>query len=224
MSMREIDGVIFDMDGVLLSTDDLHYRAWKELADREGIHFDRQINERLRGVSRMDSLRIILERASRHYNQAEQLALAEHKNARYRELLRELTPAAVAPQVRELLAELRRRGLRLAVASSSRNLELILGQVELRAAFDAVVDGNEITRSKPDPEVFLLAAGRLGLPPARCLVVEDAESGIEAARRAGMHVFGIGPRERLRGVPRLAPSLADVQADELLGMMKRNEE
>lgn len=222
--MREIDGVIFDMDGVLLSTDDLHYRAWKELADREGIHFDRQINERLRGVSRMDSLRIILERASRHYNEAEQLALAEHKNARYRELLRELTPAAVAPQVRELLAELRRRGLRLAVASSSRNLELILGQVELRAAFDAVVDGNEITRSKPDPEVFLLAAGRLGLPPARCLVAEDAESGIEAARRAGMHVFGIGPRERLRGVPRLAPSLADVQADELLGMMKRNEE
>ncbi len=212
-----IRGVIFDLDGVLVTTDELHYRAWKELADAERIHFDRTINERLRGVSRMASLAILLEKATRSYTEAQRQALAERKNARYRELLATLSPADVLPGAREMLDGLRRRGVRVGLASSSRNAPLILERTGLAGAFDAVVDGNDITQSKPHPEAFLLAAQRLGLAPRECLVVEDAMAGILAGRRAGMAVFGIGTPETLPGVERVAGSLADVTVDELLG-------
>jgi len=211
-----IRGVIFDLDGVLVTTDELHYRAWKELADAEGIQFDRRINDRLRGVSRMESLGILLERSPRTYSEAEKAALAERKNARYRELLQSLTPADVLPGARETLAGLHTRGVRTAVASSSRNAAAILERTGLAGAFDAAVDGNDIRHSKPHPEVFLLAARRLGLPPAECLVVEDAMAGIVAGRRAGMAVFGIGTPETLPGVRNLATDLAHVTVDELL--------
>jgi beta-phosphoglucomutase len=212
-----IRGVIFDLDGVLVTTDELHFRAWQRLADEEGIPFGRRINERLRGVSRMASLAILLERATRSYDDRERAALADRKNARYRELLESLTPADVLPGARQTLAELKRRGIRIAVASSSRNASTIMDRVGLpRSTFDAVVDGNDITHSKPDPEEFLLAARRLGLAPAECLVVEDATAGIEAGRRAGMHVFGIGTPETLPGAKRTARSLGDVTVGELL--------
>ncbi|HOW69250.1 MAG TPA: beta-phosphoglucomutase [Phycisphaerae bacterium] len=212
-----IRGVIFDLDGVLVTTDELHYQAWRQVADREGIYFDRTINHQLRGVSRMESLEIILERAGRAYTPEEKSALANRKNHLYRELLRTLTAADVLPGVQALLAELRRRGIRLAVASSSKNAPLILSRVGLKDAFDAVADGNDITHSKPDPEVFLLAAERLGLLPEECLVVEDAAAGIEGGRRAGMAVFGIGTPETLPKVERLAAGLADTTAEGLLG-------
>jgi beta-phosphoglucomutase len=211
-----IRGVIFDLDGVLVTTDELHYRAWQNLADEEGICFDRQINERLRGVSRMQSLEILLERAARSYSPQEKQLLADRKNAAYRQSLQALTPADVLPGSREILAELRRRGVKTALGSVSRNTPLILERTGLAHAFDAVVDGNDIRHSKPDPEVFLLAAARLGLPPAECLVVEDAMAGIEAARRAGMSVFGIGDPQALPGVARLARGLNDIAADDLL--------
>lgn len=209
-------GVIFDMDGVLVSTDEFHYLSWKELADVEGIPFDRSINERLRGISRMDSLDIVLERARRAYTPAEKLTMADRKNAAFRERLLTLTPADLLPGAREMLDALRRRGLKLAVGSSSRNAGLILERTGLAGAVDAVVDGNDIHRSKPDPEVFLLAAERLGLRPDECMVVEDAVAGIEAARRAGMSVFGIGTPEKLPGVPSLAVNLAAVTIEEFL--------
>ncbi len=211
-----IRGVIFDLDGVLVTTDQLHYRAWKQMADAEGIPFDRQINERLRGVSRMESLAIILERAARSYTPTEREALAARKNETYRALLQELTPDDLLPGARETVLALRRRGLRTAVGSSSRNTPLILERVALRPLFDAVADGNDITRSKPDPEVFLLAAERLGLPPADCLVIEDAVAGIEAGRRGGFPVFGIGTPESLPGVARVAPGLGAVSVEALL--------
>lgn len=213
-----IRGVIFDLDGVVVSTDELHYRAWQRLADEDGIYFDRSINERLRGVSRMESLEILLERATRHYSPEQKATLAERKNNTYRESLQTLTPADALPGSREILTELRRRGIRTAVGSSSKNSPLILERTGLAALFDAIADGNDISHSKPDPEVFLLAAARLGLSPAECLVVEDAVAGIEAGRRAGMAVFGIGTAEALPGVPHLAKSLADVTADELLAV------
>jgi beta-phosphoglucomutase len=211
-----IRGVIFDLDGVVVTTDELHYRAWQRLADQEGIRFDRQINQRLRGVSRMESLEIVLERSPRTYSPEERILLAERKNETYRESLQTLTPADVLPGSREIIVELRRRGVRTAVGSSSRNTPLILARTGLAGLFDAVADGNDITRSKPDPEVFLLAARRLGVPPGECLVVEDAVAGVEAARRAGMAVFGIGTAESLPGVAHLARSLADMTADSLL--------
>lgn len=209
-------GVIFDLDGVLVSTDELHYRAWKELADREGIPFDREANHRLRGVSRMESLEIILERASRPYTDEQKQAMAAAKNDRYRELLATLTPCDLLPGAAEIVENLRRKGIRTAVASSSRNAPLILERTGLAGRFDAVVDGRDIARTKPHPEIFLLAARRLGLTPAECVVVEDAPAGIEAARRAGMAYYGIGSARSLPGVERVAPSLAQVDPADLV--------
>lgn len=211
-----VRGIVFDLDGVLVSTDEMHYRAWKAIADAEGIHFDRTINHRLRGVSRMESLAIVLERAHRAYTPEERQRLADRKNEVYRESLRALSPEEVLPGVCELLHDLRKRGLRLAVASSSRNARLIMKQTGLTGEFDAIVEGSDITHSKPHPEVFLLAAERLGLQPAECIVVEDAMAGVEAARAAGMGVFGIGGPENLQGVSHAAPSLQSVSADGLL--------
>lgn len=185
-------GIIFDLDGVICSTDEYHYQAWKELADREGIPFDRSVNNRLRGVSRMESLEILLERAKRSYSQEEKEKMAAAKNTCYQELLREMTPADLSPEVFETLETLRKQGLKLAIGSSSKNTPLILDRLGLGGYFDAVSDGNNITRSKPDPEVFLKAAEYLGLSPETCLVVEDAVSGVEAAHRAGMKAAALG--------------------------------
>ena len=211
-----IRGVIFDLDGVLVTTDEMHYRGWARLAEEEGIPFDRKQNERQRGVSRMESLEVMLERATRSYSETEKHAMAERKNAYYRDFLKTLTPADTLPGTREMLTALRTRGIRLAVGSSSRNTPLILQLTGLADAFDAVADGNDITRSKPFPDVFLIAAERLQLPPEDCLVVEDAPAGIEAGRRAGMAVFGIDALGILSDVPHKAESLAGVTVDALL--------
>lgn len=191
--MKTCKAIIFDLDGVLVFTDHYHYLAWKKLADRLGIYFDENINNRLRGVSRMASLEIILERdTGRELSLKEKTALAEEKNGYYRELLRQMTPDSVAPQVRETLSRLRGRGYRLAIGSSSKNTRTILERTNLLDAFDAVSDGNNITRSKPDPEVFLKAAQFLGVCPQACAVVEDARAGIDAALAGGMLAVGIG--------------------------------
>ncbi len=211
-----VRGVIFDLDGVLCATDESHYLAWKKLADEEGIPFDRRVNERLKGVGRMDSLEIILEKAGRRYTPKEKAALAERKNDTYRQCLQAMTPADLLPGAEAILSELRKRGLKLAVGSSSRNAPLILERLGLRSCFDAVADGNDLRRSKPDPEVFLLAAERLGLRPRECLVVEDAAAGVEAARRAGMACFAVGEAARLPTVRHRAASLAAVRVEELL--------
>ena len=190
--MSRFQGVIFDLDGVLCHTDEYHYLAWQALADKIGVPFDRTVNERLRGVSRMASLDIILERATRTYTDAEKTALATEKNEMYRGFLGKMTPDDLPAGVRETLATLRARGYRLAIGSSSRNTPLITERLGIAPAFDAVADGNEITRSKPDPEVFLLAAKKLALAPGACLVVEDAGSGVSAAVAGGFTAAGIG--------------------------------
>lgn len=192
----EINGILFDLDGVLCSTDRCHYQAWKKLADRLGIAFDEQINRKLRGVSRMESLEILLQGSERKFTPQEKEEMAEEKNACYRQLLMALTPDDVSAEVRQTLRTLRARGYRQAVASSSKNTPLILQRTGLDSWFDAVVDGNQITRSKPDPEVFLMAARALELTPAHCLVVEDADAGIEAATRGGFPCAAIGPAAR----------------------------
>lgn len=197
-----VKGVIFDLDGVLVSTDELHYTAWLAMAEREGIAFDRTVNRRLRGVSRMQSLDIILERAPRVYSAAEKAALAAYKNELYVALLDALTAADVLPGVLDTLDVLAACSVRLAVGSSSKNAKKILTKTGLIGRFDAIADGTDIARSKPDPEVFLCAAERLGLAPVDCAVVEDAEAGIEAAKAGGMLACAIGDACR--------SSLADV--------------
>jgi len=206
-------GVIFDLDGVLVTTDQYHYRGWKRLAEEEGIPFTREDNHRLRGVSRMESLEILLEKAGRVYSAVEKQELAERKNRYYVEFLQNLTPDDALPGARSLLEALKRRGFRLAVGSSSRNAPLIMKKVDLCGFFDAVADGNDITRSKPDPEVFLLAAERLGLKPAECVVVEDAEAGVVAARAAGMRCIGIGDPALVGAAAKVVGSVAEITLD-----------
>lgn len=184
--------VIFDLDGVIVNTDDFHYRAWKRIADEEGIYFDREINERLRGVGRMESLEIILERAEKGYAWKHKIEMATRKNTYYRAMIRELTSGDILPGVSEVLIYLKNKGVKMAVGSSSKNAPEILRQVGLDIIFDTVVDGNDIKKSKPAPEVFLLAAERLGVKPQDCLVVEDADAGVEAAKAGGMKVLAIG--------------------------------
>lgn len=189
----KIKGLIFDLDGVLVFTDKFHYQAWKTMADELGVYFDETINHRLRGVSRMDSMEIILERyEGPDLSLREKEKLAEKKNEIYRTLLESMTPDDVTKEVRDTLTKLREKGYKLAIGSSSKNAKFILEKVELKDAFDAISDGNNITKSKPDPEVFLKAAEYLGLPPKACMVVEDAEAGIKAAKKGGMYAAGIG--------------------------------
>lgn len=190
--MKKFKGVIFDLDGVICFTDHYHYLAWKAIADEEGIYFDETINNRLRGVSRMDSLDIILERANRTYTKEEKLALAEKKNEIYKSYLLTMSEKDMDKKTLAALKELKRRGILIAIGSSSKNTKLILKQLGITDLFDAISDGNNISKSKPDPEVFLKAAEMLHLLPSECLVVEDALAGIEAAYRGGFHSIGIG--------------------------------
>lgn len=190
--VKEFDAIIFDLDGVICYTDEYHYRAWKAIADNNGIPFDRTINNRLRGVSRMASLEIILEKSACSFSEAEKEALATQKNEIYKQLLAEMTPADLPESVKTTLDALRRKGYLMAIGSSSKNAPFILQQIGLDGYFDAVSDGNNISHSKPDPEVFLKAAQMLHTEPSRCLVVEDAVSGAEAAHRGGMKAACVG--------------------------------
>lgn len=184
--------VIFDLDGVICFTDRYHYLAWKKMADDLGVYFDEEINNRLRGVSRMESLEIILEKYDGNLTEEEKLALAEKKNQLYVELLSQMTEKDLSTEVAETLEELRKKGIKLAIGSSSKNAKYILDRLGLKDYFDAVSDGTNISKSKPDPEVFLKAAEFLQKKPAECLVVEDAKAGVAAAHNGGFDSAGLG--------------------------------
>ncbi len=213
----EIKAVILDLDGVITSTDEYHYQGWKHIADEEKIYFDRQINQRLRGISRMQSLEILLEKSRRTYTSEEKKQLAERKNNYYRELLKKnLTPDETLPGVMDILNALKKKDIKIAIASSSKNTPVILRYIGLADFFDAVVDGNSVSKSKPDPEVFLLAAQKLGIPPEQCLVVENAEAGVEAGLAGGMRVLAVGYASKDKRATLRAKNLACISADEML--------
>jgi alpha,alpha-trehalose phosphorylase len=193
----EPKAVIFDLDGVIVDTARFHYLAWKRIADEEGIYFDAHINEQLKGVSRMQSLEVILRRASRVYTQAEKDRLAASKNDFYVQLLHTLTEKNILPGIPGLFDEIGNAGLKTAIVSVSRNTDFILERLNLRGRFNVVVTGNDTTKSKPDPEGMLLASKRLDIPPSQCVVIEDAIAGIEAAAAAGMKSIGIGDKTLL---------------------------
>lgn len=207
-----IKAVIFDLDGVIVHTDHYHYLAWKALADKIGVYFDEKINDRLRGVSRMDSLDIILERSTQKYTNEEKVALATEKNELYKNYLKEMTPADVSVDTVNTLKALKRNGIKIAIGSSSKNAKFILKQVGLYDIFDAISDGNNITHSKPNPEVFSKAGEFVRIDPSLCLVVEDALSGIEAGKRAGMYTASIGSAR--------AENAGDYQLDKLSDLLK----
>lgn len=198
--MKKYRGIIFDLDGVICCTDQYHERAWREMAEEFGIYFDPAVSNRLRGVSREESLEIILEHAGKVFSPEEKKKMAEKKNAIYIKLLDRMSPGDLEEDVRSTLEQLRNRGCLLAIGSSSKNTRKILDKIGLGNYFDAVCDGNEITHSKPDPEVFLKAAGKIGLAVSECLVVEDACAGISAASVGGFDSAGLGDAAKDKNV------------------------
>ena len=187
--------VVFDLDGVITDTATFHYRGWKRLADELGIYFDETINERLRGIDRMASFEVVLERSTKVFSHEEKVGHANRKNEYYRQLLEEITPADILPGVMDFLGALKPRGIKTALASASKNASFVLERLQLSHHFDFVADASKVSKGKPDPEVFLLCATQLAIPPAACIGVEDAAAGIEAILRAGMFAVGVGRPE-----------------------------
>lgn len=215
-----IKGFIFDLDGVLTDTSELHYVAWQRFCDEERIPFDRRRNESLRGVHRADAMRGLL--AGRDVTPEQFTEMLERKNRYYLEDLDQVTPANVLPGVRELLDEIRAAGLKIAVASASKNAPRVVELLQITSLLDAVSDGNSVDRTKPAPDLFLHAAGQIGLPPDACVVVEDADSGVAAALAAGMRVIGLGPPERVGKAHLVLPDLADAHLADLLARLDRS--
>jgi len=212
---KTLKAVLFDLDGVIVNTSKFHFLAWKKLADREGIYFDEAINERLKGVSRMDSLEIILERRKRDYSHAEKLEMCEKKNNWYMEMIEKLTPGDILPGVKDVLDSAKKEGIRIALCSASKNAGKIISKLGLYDYFDTIVDGNDIKRSKPDPEVFLLACERLGISPEECAVIEDAYAGIEAAKAGGMKAVGIGSGDILSNADIVYENMKRITIDDI---------
>ena len=191
-----IKAVIFDLDGVLVTTDELRFKAWKALAEELGITgFTKADNARQRGVSRMASLEVVLEKTDKTFTDEEKLALAERKNSMYVKSLDTLSPSDTLGGVNEFIGYLKEKGIKTAIGSASKNTPLILKKTELAEKFDAISCGLDTTKSKPDPEVFLIAAKKLGIAPEECVVIEDSDAGIEAAKAGGMYAVAVGEAE-----------------------------
>jgi beta-phosphoglucomutase len=190
--MSRFKAVIFDLDGVITDTAHYHYLAWKSLAESQGVHFDQAFNENLKGIDRMGSLDLILASSSRTYTPQEKLALADEKNLHYQELISTMSSSDLLPGAVNALNAVRRAGLRIGLASVSKNAFTVLGRLGITDKFDYVVDAATIARGKPDPEIFLKAARELGVAPADCLGVEDAVAGVASIKSAGMFALGIG--------------------------------
>jgi len=194
----EIKGCIFDLDGVIVDTAKYHFIAWKALAEKLGIAFTEHDNERLKGVSRMRSLEIILEIGDISLSEEDKEHYATEKNELYRSFILKMDKSEILPGVLPFLDELDKAGIPFALGSASKNAHTILKGLDLLGRFAAIVDGNAVTKAKPDPEVFLLGADLLGLTPENCVVFEDAEAGVQAAKRANMYAVGVGDQEILK--------------------------
>lgn len=211
--METVSACIFDLDGVIVDTAKYHYLAWKRLAQELGFEFSIEHNERLKGVSRMTSLDILLEVGGLTFAQAEKEVMAARKNEWYLEYIVKMTPEEILPGVVDFLTMLRNKGIKIALGSASKNAMLILERVQLQSYFDAVIDGNKALKAKPDPQVFLLAAKELNQSPASCVVFEDAAAGIEAAKAAGMRCVGIGSADVLGQADKVVPGFISATID-----------
>jgi len=208
--LSEMKAALFDLDGVIVDTAKYHYLAWKRLADELGAPFGEKDNLRLKGVGRMRCMDIILELGGLSMAEAEKERQAARKNAWYVEYVSAIGRDEILPGAEAYLESLRERGLGIALGSASRNAPLILKRLGLAGLFDAVIDGTIVSRSKPDPEIFLAGAAALGTEPGSCAVFEDSEAGIEAAKRGGMYAVGIGAPEELRGADMVVRGLYEL--------------
>jgi len=211
-----IKAVIFDLDGVIVDTAHYHYLAWKRLAKELGMDLTIEQNELLKGVSRMRSLEIILELGGISLNESEKERIANKKNGWFVEYVDQMKPDEIFPGVKEKLKSIRAKGIKVALASSSKNAPRVIELLKIENEFDAVVDGTMIAHTKPDPEIFLLAASKLGVAPAACVVFEDAEAGVEAAIAAGMKCVGVGSLEQLNKANIVVSKTADLKFDQLV--------
>jgi len=213
--MQRPQAIIFDLDGVLTDTSEYHYRAWKRLADEEGIPFTREDNDaHLRGISRRESLMYILR--GRTVTEEQIQEMMDRKNRYYVDMIENMTPNDLVPGGRQLLQEIRDAGIKMAIASASKNCRTVLERLNILHVFDGVADGYSVTHPKPAPDLFIYAAGTTAAPTSACLGVEDADAGIEAIKDAGMQALGIGPRERFHRANKVMPSLANMHLQALL--------
>lgn len=210
-----IRAAIFDLDGVIIDTAHYHYIAWKRLASEFNINLTREHNELLKGVSRIRSLEIILELGNIHLSDEEKEKYATKKNAWFVEYIESIRPEEIFPGVRELIQAIRDKGIKVALASSSKNAPRVIEILKISELFDTMVDGTMITHTKPHPEIFLLAAERLGVLPSDCVVFEDAEAGVEAALAAGMKCVGVGSAAQLGKANKVIPKTGDFSVNEL---------
>ena len=211
----KIKACLFDLDGVIVDTAKYHYLAWKEMAATLGFDFTEKENELLKGVSRMRSLEILLEIGKITLTDQEKQQLAENKNNRYLAFVNQMTEEEILPGVTRFLAELRSNKIRIALGSASKNAPLILDRIKLSSQFDVIVDGNSVSKAKPDPEVFLKGAELLQVEPGECLVFEDAQAGIDAALNGGMHVIGVGSSDILSGADHFIPGFQEMHFERL---------
>jgi beta-phosphoglucomutase len=219
--MTQPTAFLFDLDGVIVDTAVFHYQAWRRLANSLGFDFTHEFNETLKGISRMESLDRILALGNVSLTDERKAELATQKNEWYLELVQQMTPDAILPGIPAFFAQTRQAGIRIALGSVSKNARLILEKIGMLSDFDAIIDGTRISRSKPDPEVFLLGATDLQTDPAACVVFEDAVAGIEAARRAGMRTVGIGSPDVLTEADIVVPSLENLTVLQLLSSLDR---
>ena len=213
--MQKPEAIIFDLDGVLTDTSEYHYKAWKQLADEEGIPLTHQENdEHLRGVGRRESLMYIIR--GRNYSEAQIQEMMDRKNRYYTEMIKSMSPNDLVAGGKELLTEIRNAGIKTAIASSSKNCRTVLARLEITSYFDGIADGNSVVNSKPAPDLFVYAAGLVQVSTPACLGVEDADAGIEAIKTAGMQALGIGPEERFHRADKVIPTLASVHLADML--------
>jgi len=214
--MTNIKACLFDLDGVIVDTAKYHFIAWRELAAELGFEFTEENNERLKGVSRMTSLEILLEVGGVSLPEEKKIQLADQKNERYVSYIAKMTPDEILPGVVDFLNQLKKAGIKTAIGSASKNTPIILERLKLSHYFDAIIDGNKVSKAKPDPEVFLKGAEALGVLPSDCVVFEDAAAGIEAAINGGMRCVGIGQPEILGKANMVVPGFENFGLNELM--------
>ncbi|HPN37317.1 MAG TPA: beta-phosphoglucomutase [Melioribacteraceae bacterium] len=209
-------GVIFDLDGVLVTTDEYHYKSWVKISEEEGIPFSWEMNNNFRGVGRMECVDILLSHSNKKYSKEEKEEIAKRKNEYFAKSLEEIDESVIMPGTIDRLKELKELGIKIGVGSNSRNAKTIIKKVNLDKYLDIITDGYDIKNSKPDPEVFLLTAKRLGLHNYECIVVEDAVAGVEAAHAAGMKALGIGSADRLTKAEKVIKNLSEITTEEMI--------
>lgn len=214
--MSRFTAFLFDLDGVICDTARYHYYAWKRLADMLEIPFDEQANEAFKGVSRIRCMELLLEFGNRTADPEELQRLANQKNEWYVESLQQFSRSELLPGSLDVLEECRKRGIKTAICSASKNAPLILGRLEIESYFDAVIDGNKTSKAKPDPEVFMLGAMELGAAPSECVIFEDALAGVQAGKAEDIFVVGVGKPENLAGADIVIENLAQLDLDSLL--------